>query len=98
MMPYRDERQLLSNFRGFNLRLTPRTEPPSHLPSRPSWTCGTCGNDWPCAAARERLMREHGSDPTAVAVLMWQHLEHYALDQGAGPLSGAFARFIAWTR
>ena len=96
MMTYGDDRQLLSNFRGFNVRLTPRAEPPAHLPSRPSWSCGTCGEQWPCPSARQRLTAELAG--TRLAMLMWTHLEEFARDQGAGPLDGAFDRFIRWTR
>jgi hypothetical protein len=95
MMSFDSDRRALSNFRGFTTRLA-RPEQPTHLPSRPSWTCGTCGEEWPCTTARESLMSELAG--TRLAMLMWTHLEHYALDQGKGPLSGAFERFIAWTR
>jgi hypothetical protein len=97
MMPV-DPAQPLSNFRGFNLRLAQPGQLATHLGDRPTWTCRTCGADWPCGPARERLLREYESDPTSLAMLMWTHLEHFSLDQGAGPLAGAFDRFIAWTR
>jgi len=89
-----EDRPLLSNFRGFNARF--RIEPPPHQPSRPSWSCGVCGEEWPCAPAQEHLRAELRG--TRLAMLMWTHLEHYALDAGPGPLSGAFDRFIRWTR
>jgi hypothetical protein len=96
MIPGDPDRQLLSNFRGFNVRLTPRAEPPTHHPIRPSWACGTCGVEWPCLTARERLTAELTG--TRLAMLMWTYLEQFSFDQGAGPLTGAFDRFIAWTR
>jgi hypothetical protein len=84
----------LSSYRGFNVRLG--NPSPDHQPSRPSWSCGTCGRDWPCRAAQERLRA--GLDRSRLAMLMWTYLEHYALDAGPGPLRGAFDRFLAWTR
>ena len=98
MMSFDPDRQLLSNFRGFNLRLKRPAPPSAHLPERPTWKCRTCSGLWPCEPAREGLMREYETDPTSIAMLMWTHLEHYAFDQGDVPLSGAFERFIAWTR
>jgi hypothetical protein len=94
-----NERRPLHAFRGFNMKLP--IEPPlrpTHLPLRPSWACQTCGDEWPCAPARERLLQEKAADPTSIAVAMWQRLEEFALDQGSGPLPDAFDRFIGWTR
>jgi hypothetical protein len=68
-----------------------------HQPNRPFWDCKQCGQEWPCEPAREYLVRTTGSGLN-LAMLMWTHLEHYALDAGQGPLRGAFDRFIAWTR
>lgn len=84
----------LSSYRGFCLRIP--SQAPEHQPSRPSWTCGACGEEWPCPPAQEHLRTELSG--TRLAMLMWTHLEHFALDAGPGPLSGAFDRFIRWTR
>jgi hypothetical protein len=43
------------------------------------------------------LAQETGGG-TTLAILMWTHLEDFALDTGSGSLAGAFDRFIAWTR
>lgn len=69
-----------------------------HMAQRPSWECRACGKDWPCDPARERLAAEYGADATGLATWLWMRLEEYALDAGPGPLSGAFERFIAWSR
>jgi len=87
----------LDSYRGFNVRPKPPALP-EHVPHRPTWTCRTCGDEWPCAPARELLMRQNETNPTSIAQLMWSYLEDYAFDAGPGPLSGAFDRFIAWTR
>lgn len=55
-----------------------------------------CGLEWPCPTARARL-RDDGN-PTQLATLMWVYLENYCTDMGPGPIDGAFARFVGWTR
>lgn len=86
-----NERPLYA-YRGFNAEHESR---PDHQPSRPSWSCGTCGEEWPCPTARERLMRELSG--TRLAMLMWAHMEAFAFDAGPGPLRDWFERFIGWT-
>jgi hypothetical protein len=98
MMPVEASKPQLSNFRGFNIELVRAAQPTTHLPQRPIWLCRMCGGEWPCEPARERLLQDYESEPVSIAMLMWTQLEHYAFDKGEGPLSGAFDRFIAWTR
>jgi hypothetical protein len=69
-----------------------------HLPERPTWECKSCGDQWPCGPAREGLLGEYATDPVALAIRMWGHLEDYSMDAGAGPLQGAWNRFLSWTR
>jgi hypothetical protein len=90
-----DDPTPLDTYRGFNIRMSSE---PEHVPHRPAWTCQCCSEEWPCPPARESLERQHAADPTVIAMLMWMRLEEYSLDQGPGPLSVAFDRFIAWTR
>ena len=68
-----------------------------HPPNRPSWDCKACGRDWPCDRAREELA---GDTPGRVylAVLMWSFFEQFLLDNGPGPLSEVYERFMGWTR
>lgn len=91
------EPQPLDQYKGFNIKL-PTRQQPAHVPERPSWACAACGLPWPCATARVALKSESADNPTHVAMLMWDYLEAYARDFGAGPLIGAFDRFIRWTR
>ncbi|GIF25162.1 hypothetical protein Ate02nite_78920 [Paractinoplanes tereljensis] len=69
-----------------------------HLPARPTWECKSCITDWPCDQARRALVDEHVADKVALAMLMWTYLEDFAMDAGPGPLSGAWDRFLGWTR
>ncbi|MFC0526201.1 flavin reductase [Phytohabitans kaempferiae] len=69
-----------------------------HTPTRPSWTCSDCGEDWPCDKARGQLGQEYGEHRVNLAVYMATQLGH-----AAGELSGVsttelYQRFIAWTR
>jgi|tagenome__1003787_1003787.scaffolds.fasta_scaffold17974679_2 hypothetical protein len=89
----------LDTYRGFTLRVRPAAPDPAgpqHVPSRPDWACQACAEPWPCAVARDGLTAELTG--TRLAMVMWTYLEKFVIDQGAGPLKGAFDRFIAWTR
>jgi hypothetical protein len=90
----------LHAFRGFTLRpirpAAPEPSGPQHVPHRPDWACQACAEPWPCALAREGLLQAYAGD--RIAMLMWTRLEQFALDQGPGPIDGAFDRFIRWTR
>ncbi len=70
---------------------------PEHLAERPAWDCGVCGQPWPCAPARERLIRQYGRG-TALAMLAWQYLEEAVRDLPDGPPGVLFERFVRWTR
>lgn len=68
-----------------------------HLPKRPQWECEECGKDWPCDTAREELAsRTDGG--SALAILMWQHLEEFIRDTMSREFGEVFERFIGWTR
>jgi hypothetical protein len=43
-------------------------QPEDHIPQQPSWNCGTCGNEWPCAYARADLIAESIAGRTSVLV------------------------------
>lgn len=84
----------LATYRGFNMRFP--TDPPEHLPLQPSWTCANCAEEWPCEAAKKKLLDESDS-PTQLAMLMWRYLDDYLKDQGER-MKGSFERFLSWTR
>ncbi|MET8349514.1 MULTISPECIES: flavin reductase [unclassified Micromonospora] len=42
----------------------------NHLPTRPTWRCGTCGIAWPCSAAKLRLLAEYRHDRVALMVYL----------------------------
>ena len=74
----------------------PAVSQPEHHPRRPEWTCADCGEVWPCASARDRLLAETGGG-TALAILMWTYLEDF-LREVVGQSAGVFDRFLGWTR
>jgi hypothetical protein len=69
---------------------------PQHEVKRPEWTCEDCWEIWPCEPARSRLRSETGGG-TVLAVLMWSYFESFFGDIMSRE-SGAFERFIGWTR
>jgi hypothetical protein len=72
---------------------------PEHLPDQPAWTCGTCGQDWPCDPARERAKLEHRDDPVGLSVYFGALLGIAAAEIPSRVTPGElFDRFIAWTR
>lgn len=69
-----------------------------HAPEQPAWTCSSCGKDWPCAPARERLARDYRDDPVALSVYMGAQLglATFELDTAAVTSLELFDRFVAW--
>lgn len=68
-----------------------------HAPSRPSWTCGACGQDWPCTHARVDLGQQYLSDRVALSIYMGAQLQAAAAELPPNPFD-LFHRFVAWTR
>lgn len=65
----------------------------SHTPERPSWSCGACGDPWPCLVARVTL-RTHMTDETLRVVMA--AFVHSAV-AGDLPLNGTtYDRFYGW--
>ncbi|GLH94964.1 flavin reductase [Phytohabitans aurantiacus] len=69
-----------------------------HTPVRPAWTCATCGQDWPCASARDQLCEEYGEQRVNLAVYMATQLGHAAGELTTATTTQLYERFIAWTR
>jgi hypothetical protein len=71
---------------------------PEHVPDQPSWACSSCGKDWPCDPARERLTHDHRDDPVALSVWMGAQLGLAALEMERVTPEELYTRFVAWTR
>ncbi|MGN9807848.1 hypothetical protein ACTMSW_00620 [Micromonospora sp. BQ11] len=67
-----------------------------HAPLAPGWTCGTCGDEWPCAAKRSRLLEEYRLDRAMLSVYLGSCLA--AASQDLRPPVGTSLqdRFIGW--
>jgi hypothetical protein len=70
----------------------------THVPVRPSWTCGGCVSAWPCETRRVELLAEYTDAPVSLAL----HLSACLVD-ATGDLPHALAgdlhaRFIGWLR
>jgi hypothetical protein len=78
-----------------------KTELPAHLNSRPSWDCLMCGEPWPCATARTKLLAEFQQFPSTLTIYMSAQMYDALGDfVAAGQLTPAdlFERFVGWGR
>ncbi|MDZ5441849.1 hypothetical protein U2F26_03775 [Micromonospora sp. 4G57] len=62
----------------------------------PDWTCGTCGDDWPCHTKRTRLLDEYRVDRASLSVYLGSCLAAASQDLRAAPVSSLQDRFIGW--
>ena len=71
-----------------------------HLPERPSWDCGKCGEAWPCGIAKVNLSIEYLGSRTALLLYLgmrqWEAFGDYAAS-GAIP-ADLYERFLGWVR
>jgi hypothetical protein len=77
------------------------TERHEHLSIRPSWDCAVCGQPWPCANAKNRLLTEFTDFPSVLAIYMSSQMHEAFIDLTAhGPLPPAdlYDRFLGWIR
>ena len=69
-----------------------------HEPRRPSWRCGTCGDEWPCPARRRELMAEYTGHRASLALYMARNLADALLDHPSAAESLLYQRFLGWFR
>ncbi|MGB2568133.1 hypothetical protein ACPFP2_06760 [Micromonospora citrea] len=70
--------------------------PDEHVPVTPAWTCGTCGDEWPCAAKRDLLLSEYQVDRASLSVYLGSCLAVATADLTATPVRPLRERFIGW--
>jgi len=70
--------------------------PDDHAPVTPDWNCGSCGEEWPCATKRSRLLDEYQVDRAALSVYLGSCLAAATQDLHAAPVVSLQARFIGW--
>lgn len=70
-----------------------------HIRVRPSWDCTVCGQSWPCANAKEDLLREFHRFPSVLTIFMATQM-YDAFDdlapRGGLPPTHLYERFLAW--
>ncbi|MFC4148469.1 hypothetical protein ACFO0M_19625 [Micromonospora mangrovi] len=67
-----------------------------HAPVTPEWSCGTCGDAWPCSAKRARLLVEYQVDLASLSVYLGSCLASASQDLRTAPVSALQDRFIGW--
>ncbi len=72
------------------------SRPDEHAPVTPNWTCGTCGDEWPCTTKRTRLLEEYQVDRASLSVYLGACLAAASQDLRAAPVSSLQNRFIGW--
>jgi hypothetical protein len=79
--------------------VTAEQEPREHIRVRPSWDCNICGHSWPCATAKENLVREFDRFPSVLTIFMATQM-YDAFDDLAGlgklPPAHLYERFLGW--
>ncbi|MFC4020714.1 hypothetical protein ACFOW4_22600 [Micromonospora sp. GCM10011542] len=81
--------------------MTEGAEPPGarvdeHVPTTPGWSCGSCGEEWPCATKRSRLLEEYGVDRAMLSVYLGSCLAAASEDLRSTPVTSLQDRFIGW--
>jgi hypothetical protein len=74
----------------------PEPRPDEHAAVIPDWTCGSCGDDWPCDAKRTRLLAEYQADRAALSVYLGSCLAAASNDLRHTPNTSLQVRFIGW--
>ena len=67
-----------------------------HEPRRPSWRCGSCGDEWPCPDRRRELTAEFTGHRAALALYLARHLSDALLDHPGTAESLLYQRFLGW--
>ncbi|MEV1329101.1 hypothetical protein AB0J20_05940 [Micromonospora costi] len=66
-----------------------------HAPVTPGWSCGSCGEDWPCATRRSRLLEEYG-DRATLSIYLGSCLAAATQDLHGSSKTSLQDRFIGW--
>jgi len=69
----------------------------AHLPDRPSWSCRTCDNPWPCVTARLQLRAEYDGHSVPLMMYLTSHMIGAAGDLADKLTAGDLVRrFLGW--
>ncbi|MEH0984595.1 hypothetical protein [Micromonospora sp. CPCC 205556] len=70
--------------------------PDEHVPLTPGWICGSCGDEWPCATKRDRLLSEYQVDRASLSVYLGSCLASASADLSGSPVDRLRDRFFGW--
>lgn len=69
-----------------------------HAPDRPSWTCRSCGGEWPCDQAQLDLLAEYEGARVSLAIYMGACLVDATRELFTEPAGWLYARFLGWMK
>jgi hypothetical protein len=69
-----------------------------HQPVRPTWTCASCGREWPCSTRRAQLLAEYEGAVTSLGLAMSAYLQEAARDLPTAYAGDLHHRFLGWIR
>lgn len=70
--------------------------PRRHIPTRPSWDCGSCGDEWPCSASKTQLQDDYRNNRNLMFVYLGVMAVEAAEDLPAEV--NVVERIVAWAR
>lgn len=69
-----------------------------HLPDRPAWTCGGCGQEWPCEPARRHFLANYEDSSVSLSLVMASHFAEACRDLPHARAGELHYRFLGWIR
>nr|MDT0662261.1 flavin reductase [Micromonospora sp. DSM 115978] len=71
---------------------------PLHGPSRPGWTCVSCGDEWPCGSRKRQLRELFEGSRASLANYMSGYLKDAIVDLDGLAPEQVFNRMLGWCR
>jgi hypothetical protein len=69
-----------------------------HTPERPTWTCKSCGDEWPCRQSRRQLLADYAEARIALYLYLASHFIAASADLGDDLAGTLHYRFLGWVR
>jgi hypothetical protein len=69
----------------------------NHNPTR-AWTCGGCGDPWPCVTRRQELLAEYFGARASLTHYLTELLCKACQDMPQAPAGALYDRFVGWVR
>jgi hypothetical protein len=68
----------------------------THAPVRPEWSCGSCGDSWPCETRKEELQGEYAGAHVSLALYLGSCLVTASRDLPTHRAGHLHIRFFGW--